>query len=101
MSPIQTTGKAAVGFIEALKNQPLLLVLAVTNFATLGFVYVQATQFTSQRQDNVKLFIEQQLEFNKLLAKCIVPEFKTNLPPPFKPLVKPPEPFNIQGSTKE
>jgi hypothetical protein len=97
MSPIQATGQAAVGFVDALKSQPLLLVLAVTNFATLGFVYFQANTFSGQRQDNIKLFIEQQVEFNKLLSKCIVMENKTDLRlPPFKssPVLKD---INIHG----
>jgi len=96
--PITEGGKIAGGFIEALKNQPLLLVLAITNFATLGFVYVQSQQFTNQRQDNVKLFIEQQVEFNKLLAKCIVVEHdkKTQWRPPFKLT---PEPFDLRRAS--
>ncbi len=92
MSPIQATGKAAVGFVEALKNQPLLLVLAVTNFATLGFVYFQSSTFSAQRQDNIKVFVEQQMEFNKLLSKCIVMDNKMDWRVPL-PL---PNPFRIK-----
>jgi hypothetical protein len=69
----ENVGKAAVGFVDALKAQPLLLVLAVTNFATLGFVYFQASTFTAQRQDNVKLFVSIQAETQKLLSQCIIP----------------------------
>jgi len=83
--PVTESAKVATGFIDALKNQPLLLVLAVTNFATLGFVYFQANTFSSQRQDNIKVFVEQQIEFNKLLSKCIVIDHnKSNWRPPFK-----------------
>ena len=99
MSPIQATGQAAVGFVDALKSQPLLLVLAVTNFATLGFVYFQANTFSGQRQDNIKLFIEQQVEFNKLLAKCIVvDDKKTQWRPPYKMV---PEKFKLRDASSE
>lgn len=87
--------KVATGFVDALKGSPLLLVLAVTNFATLGFVYFQASTFSAQRQDNIKLFIEQQIEFNKLLSRCIVVDNKpTTWRPPFKPI--PPLDINAQ-----
>lgn len=97
--PVTEGAKAAAGFIDALKSQPLLLVLAVTNFATLGFVFFQTNQFNNQRSENVKLFIEQQVEFNKLLAKCIVvDDKKTQWRPPYK-LV--PEKFKLRDASSE
>jgi hypothetical protein len=97
--PLTEGAKVATGFIETLKNQPLLLVLAVTNFATLGFVFFQTNQFNNQRSENVKLFIEQQVEFNKLLAKCIVvDDKKTNWRPPFKLT---PEKFKLRDASSE
>src|SRR4029077_5290759 len=70
---IHATGKAAVGFVDALKTQPLALALVVMNFALIAFVYYQSSQFNSQRADNVKLFTDVQREVQKLLAECIVP----------------------------
>jgi len=95
--PITEGVKAASGFMNAIKDQPLLLVLAVTNFATLGFVYVQSSTFSSQRQDNIKVFVEQQVEFNKLLSKCIVIDHnKTQWRPPFKLT---PDPLQLRNAS--
>jgi hypothetical protein len=73
MSPIQATGQAARGFMDALKGEPLVLALVVMNFALIGFTYYQSSIFNSQRADNVKLFVQMQGEVQKLLSQCIVP----------------------------
>ena len=73
MSPIQATGQAARGFMDALKSEPIVLALCVMNFALIGFVYFQSKQFNTQREDNVKLFVQMQGEVQKLLSQCIVP----------------------------
>jgi hypothetical protein len=73
MSPIQTTGKAAAGVVDALKGQPLILALIIVTFSMIGLLYYQATIFNSQRADNVKLFVQMQVEVQKLLSQCIVP----------------------------
>ena len=73
MSPIQSGGQVALSFVDSLKAQPLSLALVVMNFALIGFVYVQSTQFTSQRKENIALFVEVQKEVQKLLSQCIVP----------------------------
>ena len=73
MNPIQTTGKAAAGFVDAMKGQPLVLALIVVTFSMIGLLYYQAHMFNSQRQTNVALFLEVQREVQKLLSNCIVP----------------------------
>jgi len=75
VDPVTVT-KAAGGFARAMQNEPLSLALCVMNFALIGFLYVQSSQFTSQRETNVKLFLDVQREVQKLLSECIVP------PPP-------------------
>lgn len=72
VDPITAT-KAAGGFMKALQQEPLALALCVMNFALIGFLYVQSAAFTSQRDTNVKLFIDVQREVQKLLSECIVP----------------------------
>lgn len=83
-------GKAAGGFIDAMKSQPLALALVVMNFALIGFVYYQNAAFTQQRRENVALFVEVQRDVQKLLAQCVIP------PPPPRSML-----FNFQktGST--
>jgi hypothetical protein len=73
MSPIQSTGKVAAGFFEALKSEPIVLALCVMNFALIGFTYYQSSLFNSQRAENVKLFVQVQSEVQKLLSQCIIP----------------------------
>ena len=65
--------KAANTFMSSLKEQPLSLALVVMNFALIGFVWMQGTAFNTQRQENVKLFLDVQKEVQKLLSQCIVP----------------------------
>ena len=76
MAPMQTTGQAAMGFMDAMKSQPLALALVVLSFALIGLLYFQSAQFTTQRKENVALFVEVQREVQKLLSQCLVP------PPP-------------------
>jgi hypothetical protein len=66
-------GKAAGGFVDAMRNHPMELALVVMNFALIGFVYFQSSQFNTQRVDNIKLFIQVQSEVQKLLSQCIIP----------------------------
>jgi hypothetical protein len=77
MSQIPTPGNvaagAAVGFFDAMKGMPLVLALIVVSFALIGLLYYQSAMFNSQRQDNVKLFVQMQAEVQKLLSQCIVP----------------------------
>src|SRR5207344_1547514 len=72
VDPVTIT-KAAGGFSRAMQNEPLSLALCVMNFALIGFVYFQSSQFNTQRADNVKLFTDMQREVQKLLTECIVP----------------------------
>jgi hypothetical protein len=76
MAPIHTTGQAAVGFVDAMKTQPLALALVVMNFALIGFVYYQGATYNTARAENVKLVVAMQTEVQKLLSQCIIP------PPP-------------------
>jgi hypothetical protein len=73
MNPIQTTGKVAIGFMDAMKSNPLVLALIVISFSLVGLLYLQSIQFTNQRRENVALFIKVQSDVQQLLAQCIVP----------------------------
>ena len=64
------TGK----FIEAMHGMPLVLSLCVMNFALLGFLYYQNASFNTQREANVKSFVQVQSEVQKLLSQCAIPQ---------------------------
>jgi membrane-anchored glycerophosphoryl diester phosphodiesterase (GDPDase) len=66
-------GSNIAGVIEALKSQPLMLGLLLVIFALIGLLYFQSSSFTTQRRENVALFIDVQKEVQKLLSQCIVP----------------------------
>lgn len=80
MSPIETSGKIAGGVVDSLKAQPLSLALVVMNLALIGFIFMQGTAFNTQRETNVKLFIDVQREVQKLLSQCIIPPPQTFRP---------------------
>ena len=69
----ENTGKVALSVVDSLKTSPMALALVVMNFALIGFVYMQSTQFNSSRKENVHLTVEMQREVQKLLAQCVVP----------------------------
>jgi hypothetical protein len=71
MAPLD--GKVAGGFMQTLQNEPLVLALCFMNFALIGFVYYQNASFNTQREANVKLFVQVQTDVQRLLSQCIVP----------------------------
>jgi hypothetical protein len=73
MSPVRESAEVAMSFMDSMKTQPLALALVVMNFALVGFIFVQSSQFTDQRRENVALFIKVQTEVQQLLAKCVIP----------------------------
>ena len=66
-------GGNIANLLDVLKAQPLMLGLLLVIFALIGFVYLQSSQFNTQRAENVKLFIDVQKEVQKLLSQCIIP----------------------------
>jgi hypothetical protein len=71
--PVEAAGNVATGFLDALRGMPLVLALITVSFALIGLLYYQSAMYNSQRQDNVKLFVQMQAEVQKLLSQCIVP----------------------------
>jgi hypothetical protein len=101
MSPVQETAKVATSFIDAFRNEPLSLALVAMNICLMGFFYFLLTTVSNQREREIGLLYADKKEVRELLARCVVPDRTSISRPPFKPLVKSSEPFNIQGSTKE
>jgi hypothetical protein len=95
----EEVGKAAGGFIDALKREPLSLALVLMNLALLGFFWLILNAVAQQREREVNLLYEDKKEVRELIAKCIVPdrtelhnraELPLNLWPPL-PLPRPSE----------
>ena len=68
MGPLDEAGKAASGFMDAMKSQPLALALVVMNVALLALFY---TIIRSAEARQVRI-VEQQKQLVELLAKCMV-----------------------------
>jgi len=68
---IEEGARAARGFMDALKEQPLSLALVVVVFALLGFVYYQGVTQHQERQKELELLYENRKYVTDALASCI------------------------------
>jgi hypothetical protein len=71
--PLDEAGKAASGFMEAMKSQPVMLGLVVMNLAMVGMLYATLRYGQEQRKTEFQMIFQQQSEVQKLLSACVVP----------------------------
>jgi len=78
--------EATASFFESLKNQPALMVLSVSNFALLAFIFYALTQAATFRSNLINQNFEYQKTVTDILSKCIIPHTggTDQLPPPQK-----------------
>jgi hypothetical protein len=88
MGAVEEGAKLTGSFFEALKREPLSLALVVMNMALLLFFYVLLTRVADQREREVNLLYEDKKEVRELLAKCVVPERRTELSPISIPAIR-------------
>jgi hypothetical protein len=79
MGAVEETAKAAGSFIDSLKSQPLSLALVLMNICLLGFFWLILTKVAEQRQREIQLLYEDKKEVRELIARCIVPEQRSDL----------------------
>jgi hypothetical protein len=79
MGAIEEGAKVATGLVDSLKTQPLSLALVLMNICLLGFFWLILTKVAEQRQREVQLLYEDKKEVRELIARCIVPDQRTNL----------------------
>jgi ABC-type Na+ efflux pump permease subunit len=76
--PVEETGKAVSGIIEALKQQPAVLALTVILLGLLVFCFYALSSAASFRS----VMLTQQADYQKyvteILSRCIVPRANTN-----------------------
>ena len=77
---VEEGAKVVGGFMEALKREPLSLALVVMNLALLAFFYVLLTRVADQREREIGLLYADKKEVRELLAQCVVPDRRTELP---------------------
>jgi hypothetical protein len=72
--PLDEAGKAASGFVDAMKSQPVMLGLVVMNLAMVVMLYIVLRIASEQRRTEFEMIFKQQGEVQQLLASCIVPK---------------------------
>lgn len=73
MGPLNEAGKAASGFMDAMKSQPVMLGLVVMNLAMVIMLYVVIRYAQDQRRTEFEMIYRSQSEVAQLLARCVVP----------------------------
>jgi hypothetical protein len=73
MAASEEAAKAAGGFIEALKKEPLSLALVLMNICLLAFFYFMLDRVAAQREREIGLLYADKKEVREMLAKCVVP----------------------------
>jgi hypothetical protein len=71
--PSEEIGKVAGGIVDALKNQPALLVMFIINAAMLALLWRVAEGSSTTREREVKLLYENQAKVSEILSHCIIP----------------------------
>jgi hypothetical protein len=76
---IEETSKHVGTFMDAMKKEPLSLSLVLMNLCLLGFFWLILNAVAQQREREVNLLYEDKKEVRELIAKCIVPDPRTEL----------------------
>jgi phosphatidylglycerophosphatase A len=74
---VEGSVQVATGFMESLKREPLSLALVLMNLCLLLFFYIILEKVADQRKYEVGLLYADHKEVRDLLAKCVVPERRT------------------------
>jgi hypothetical protein len=77
--PVEEAGKAVGGFMEIMKQQPLSLALVLMNLSLLGLFYIIMDRVSETRRHEFTMLQQEQQHVRDILAKCIVPQPRTDL----------------------
>lgn len=66
----EQVAKAAGGFFEAMRSQPMALALVVSNFALIGYLYYEGSSLNAERKAERELLYQNRREVAVLLARC-------------------------------
>lgn len=73
------TSKHVGSFMDAMKREPLSLALVIMNLCLLLFFYVFLSKVADQRAVEIGLIYEDKKDVRELLARCVVPQGRTEL----------------------
>ena len=71
--PVEEGGKIAIGVIDALKAQPAFLVVILFMSLVLLLVYWANAANTAQRNEMMRIMLDNQHATAEMLSKCVVP----------------------------
>jgi len=71
--PVEEVGQTARGLIDALKRQPSLLALMISNIGMLVFMFYALHAAAQFRDSIIARQFELQRHFNDILSRCVVP----------------------------
>lgn len=77
MGMAESGEKVIGGFFASLKDEPLSLALCVMNLTLLGLFFMILTTLSAQREREVGLLYQDKKEVRELLARCVVPDRRT------------------------
>ena len=66
----EEVGRAASGFVEALKGQPLSLALVAMNLLLIGFLYYSGIVAANERHKEMELLYENRRQVADYLFRC-------------------------------
>jgi hypothetical protein len=75
--PMDIAATATGGFLDSMKREPLSLALVLMNLCLLLFFYVILVRVADQRKEEIGLLYADKKEVRELLAKCVVPDRRT------------------------
>jgi uncharacterized protein HemX len=71
--PIEESGKVAIGIVESLKNQPMVLAIILLNALILGLVFWGIGEQRTEAAAQTRSMLTQIDRAQELLSKCVVP----------------------------
>lgn len=71
--PVESAEHVASGIIEALKTQPYMLVMTITNTLLIGLLFYVAVAASGTREREIKWMYDQNERINNMLAQCTMP----------------------------
>ena len=74
MGVTEEAGKAAGSYITALGSQPVLLVQSLIIAGVVFILYAQGSKSFTEREQLLKSVFDSQTNVREILAKCVVPE---------------------------
>ena len=71
--PLEEGAKVATTFIDAMKQNPLVLAVLVFALVAVVFIFLATSEFRAQSKEVMNELLSQHKELTSLLSRCVVP----------------------------